>query len=143
MTMPRWWALLLLSAVFGMHGIQCMGADASMASSYAAPSSPSSSSVLSGHLSADAAGPVAEPAPAKLPPAATVMHRHSGPSGWMDHLGAVCLAVVSAGLAAIALWILTRRPFPTAVPRPRAHRWPTSLDPPSPPDIYSLCILRT
>jgi hypothetical protein len=149
MTPPRWWALLLLAAVFGMHGVQCMGADSSMVAPHADASGALPSPMPSAHVMGnDSVATAPEFSAENLLPAVPViaagMHEHKQPTGLMDHLWTVCLAVLSAGLAAIALLLLKkRRPSFPALSRPRGHRWLTGLDPPRPPDIYSLCVLRT
>lgn len=148
MTAPRWWVLLLLSALFGMHGLQCVGADTSMpmpqAAVTAAPAAFSHGGWAPDEVTAlQAAAPMAEGiGPSGL--RAAVDHPGDGsPSGLMDHLGMLCLAVLAAGLAALALVLFRRRRGLRAALRHRAHRWLNSLEPPRPPDIYTLCVLRT
>ena len=147
MTAPRWWVLLLLSAVFGMHGLQCVGADTSMpmphATVAAAPAAPGHGGWAPDEVMAlQAAAPPADGMGPSGPRAAVDHPGDGSPSGLMDHLGIVCLAVLAAGLAALALVLSRLRRGPRAL-RHRAHRWLSSLDPPRPPDIYSLCVLRT
>ncbi|MGN6687551.1 MAG: hypothetical protein ACTHK1_08435 [Actinomycetales bacterium] len=149
MTAPRWCALLLLAAVFGMHGVQCMGADSPMVAPHAHASGALTPPMPSAHVMGDdSLAAAVAPSAENLLPAGPVMaagtHEPKQPTGLMDHLWAVCLAVLSAVLAAIALLLLKkRRPSIPAPPMARGHRWWTGLDPPRPPDIYCLCVLRT
>src|SRR5688500_10739115 len=110
----RGWVLLLLAAVFAMHGLQCAGADGAMP--------PDAHGAM--HAVADAepdpvlhlAGPVAAMASADhmtgSPLAAAVTaatgsvppgtDHDSSPHG-AGHLWALCLAVLAAGLAVLLL----------------------------------------
>lgn len=148
MTAPRWSVLLLLSAVFGMHGIQCMGADSSMPTPHAADAASSASASPHVAIPAEVAAVTAVllPAPEGAPSvvgAAVDRAGHRGPAGLMDHLGAVCLAVLAAGLGALVLVLSRVRSVRPGVLRRRVHRWLSSLDPPRAPDIHFLCVLRT
>ena len=149
----RGWVLLLLAAVFTMHGLQCAGADG------AAP--PVAHGAV--HAVADAgpdpvlhvAGPVAAMASADhmtgTPLAAantaatgSVPPDHDSSRHGAGHLWALCLAVLAAGLAVLLLALVRRS---TAIRLPllrratgQAWEW---LSPPQPPDLYSLCLMRT
>jgi hypothetical protein len=150
----RGWVLLLLAAVFAMHGLQCAGADS------AAPSG--AHGAIHGVTAAEPdpmlhlVGPVVAmasadhltaPTPAAAVTAATVgiplgADHDSTPQG-AGHLWALCLAVLAAGLA-VLLRALVRRSPAIRLPLPRrvtgkAWEW---LSPPPPPDLYSLCLMR-
>lgn len=149
MTAPRWWVLLLLSAVFGMHGLQCVGAGgSSMPMQHAAVAAASSSPGHGGWVSVEVTAARAAVLPADVHPSSVLTTAldptgHGSAGVLVDHLWMVCLAVLAAGLAGLALLLSRIRPGLLAVRRRGAHRWLGSLDPPRPPDIYSLCVLRT
>lgn len=146
MTAPRWWVPLLLAALFGMHGIQCMDAGGSMAMPAAVAitaSSPVNGAQVTGQVKASpTAAHGTDEVQGQALRAAAGAGDHHDPAGLVDHLWALCLAVLSAGLAALALLLSRARPGLRADLRHRAHRWLSGLDPPRPPDIHSLCVLR-
>jgi hypothetical protein len=145
-----WTALLMLAAVFAMHGLQCTSAAAQ------------SAGVAPAHIATDAltstddhsAGATA-PGPADLmaadqavtgPPAASSADPGHGstPHGSVEHLRMLCLAVLAAGIA-VLLAMTGARPIQLAPPalrraRTRVSEW---LPPPRPPDLFALCLLRT
>lgn len=144
----RWLALVLFVAVFAMHGIQCVGA--------------ASMTAKSGHaMSASGAGsgaPIMQAAVGAaefgaLPAAATVevggsvaagpIDSDGHPTGLMDHLWAVCLAVLSvfmAGLLAVLVIFGIRPRLPLLVGgRPGRMRARVPLPRPS---LSALCVLR-
>ena len=139
----RWWIVVLLTAVFSMHGVLLIspsggeapgGAGAAqheMAESSAAESLPDVAGVsLSGSEGALATS--GEPLPATDPG-----------HGIGAHLWSLCLAVL-AGMALLgALMVagrLTAAIAGTAVRLLRGiGRWP---GPPRPPDLAALCLLR-
>jgi hypothetical protein len=141
-----WTALLMLAAVFAMHGLQCASAadgthtsDAVHAPSYAvhapsdAPTAPASEGahLAGGPAAADLAVAVVDDAHGSTP------HESAG------HLWTLCLAVLAAGIAAL-LTVLAPRLIGLAWPalrrvRGRAYRWLTPL---RPPDLSALCLLR-
>jgi hypothetical protein len=155
-----WTALLMLTAVFAMHGVQCVGAADS-----AEPAATTAHVATTAHggsvemialspgragLAAGTAG-VDEPMPAHATPTATVAAvaalvdaGHSGaPHDWAAHLWTACLAVLAAALA-VLLALLVRRlvqqePPALRTARGRATGW---LIPPRPPDLSALCLLR-
>ncbi|UOY00140.1 hypothetical protein [Blastococcus sp. PRF04-17] len=149
----RGWVLLLLAAVFSVHGLQCAAADSgamtgSHGTVHTTPAEP-------GHVLHEAGpGPVMEPADAMTAaaPAALVAGAVTGASlaGGHDstpygggHLWALCLAVLAAGLAAMLL-VLTGRLGEFRLPctrRATGGLW-AWLRPPRPPDLYSLCLMR-
>ena len=104
------WALLLLGAVFSMHGLSCVAADSEMSGM-----SMTGTSVSTGAPESAAAGMVLaldHGAPAARPPAG---HSTSAPDGHGSaaHALVVCLAVLAGGvgvvLAALAAWLARRR----------------------------------
>jgi hypothetical protein len=155
-----WTALLMLAAVFAMHGLQCAGAPDS-----ADPAATAAHSATTTHggsvamialtpgragLAAGTAG-VDEPMPAHATGTATVAAvaapvdaGHNGaPHDWAAHLWTACLAVLAAALA-VLLALLVRRlvrrePPALRTARARAVGW---LTPPRPPDLSALCLLR-
>ena len=150
----RGWVLLLLAAVFTMHGLQCAGADSGASSgahgtvhtSAAAEPDPVLHLVGPGAAMASADDMAASPLAAAVT-AATVgvplgADHDSSPHG-AGHLWALCLAVLAAGLAALLLTLARRLPE-IRLPLLRraieqASGW---LSPPRPPDLHSLCLLR-
>jgi hypothetical protein len=146
-----WTALLMLAAVFAMHGLQCTSASAHSATAgpgpvpvaLTAPTTPG------GHP-ADAAvphlpGPMADDrGVAGLPALAPAGVGHgSTPHGSVERLWTLCLAVLASGVAVLLVVFGARLGQLTQQPpwRPgiRGLRW---LSPPRPPDLSSLCLLR-
>ncbi|SDY71870.1 hypothetical protein SAMN05661080_04389 [Modestobacter sp. DSM 44400] len=148
----RWWVLLLLSAVFAMHGVQCLDGDGPATSVHAM----SLSTWVPGHSTASITAEASDVSPVgvapmnlagpDLPASGTLDDAaHSGhPAGSMEHLWAVCLAVLSVGLA---VWLAARvaRPVTTALRPSRPGRLgrASRARPRRPPDIFALCVLRT
>jgi hypothetical protein len=147
----RWWGLLVLAAVFAMHGVQCTDHDlassgytatvgvhagASLAGDGPPPHGASDqliqASVVDGHaVSVLAHGPAAA-------------QHGDHPAASLGHLWAVCLAVLSAGLAVLVALLVRRRGIGAPPDRwQRLPRRPGLSTVPRPPDIYSLCVLRT
>ena len=146
----RWWVLLVLAAFFSMHGVQCIAADSVAMEHMGA----SAAAVASAGTSIEM---VSSPADHAVPSTAAVHSSTDGsaaglhPSGHgspmnsaMSHLGAACLAVLSATLAALVA-VAIALAIASFVPatRPSAPRWTQRLSPLRPPDIFSLCVLRT
>lgn len=149
MRMRPWTTLALLLAVFTMHGLQCTSAGehtgagpvASHTTTLATGSDSSAAAMIvvsdpghampSGALAADPASAVPGAGHGTAPPSA-------------GHLLTACLAVLAAGLAALLVLLGPRlsglTPLVSRLLRPRRGRWPT---PPRPPDLFSLCVLRT
>ena len=150
-----WTALLLLGAVFAMHGVQCtVAADGGARTSAPAAAGqgvsalgrgvpPLTTAVLTtvtdpvdgAHAGGAAhAGPAVGAAPG---PAG-----HGGaPHDTAGHLWTVCLAVLAAGLA-VLLAVLTPRPArPTALALTAVRVLSGSVVP-RPPDLSALCLLR-
>ncbi|WP_407937435.1 DUF6153 family protein [Modestobacter caceresii] len=144
-----WAALLLLAAVFAMHGIQCAAAGSALAHGSTSLSAAASVDVsaASVHL-----GPVAGAMPDHRRVAATrgaadadATGSSGLPAPWHDaHLLAVCLAVLLAGLTVLAAVVLRRgSALPPARGSPTPSRWPTGWSrQPRPPTLSALCLLR-
>jgi hypothetical protein len=148
--------LLLLAAVFAMHGAQCTAAADGAASTSTPATAAVGATVLSpdhSHLAAAAFTALADPMGGAHPagiahvgPSGTAVAGapagHSGaPHDAAGHLWTVCLAVLAAGLAVLHAVLtprLTRLTSP-AVTRVRARL--RSLAP-RPPDLSALCLLR-
>ena len=144
-----WTALLLLAAVFAMHGVQCVAADPALAhgsTSLLAVAS-SGAPVAAVHVRAVAAEEPRHSHGAAAHGAEEVAATGSTgpPAPWHDaHIVAVCLAVLLAGLTVLGA---VRRLRAMAVP-------PVRGSPPSrrclsraamqhrPPDLFALCLLR-
>lgn len=150
----RWFALLLLAAVFGMHGLQCTGV--------ATPAA-AGGQTMAAHITSGALAAFAEPTASDVPGAVMSMAaplvatdvligpmdvaaagHDGGPVGAMDHLWTVCLAVLSVGLAVVliaAVAMLLWRWLPTlrSSARRRGHVKPLAQA----PDLFALCVLRT
>ena len=148
MSARRFCALLLLAAVFSMHGVQCVVADAeaghgltSTAHAWtgvvaAAPSAGAALDVLD-HGRSDAVQVIAGLASIAATPVGGL------PSHGVT-LWAVCLAVVLTGLVLLGAGLLIRR-VPALVVRARAPSvlWHTGWSRlPRPPDLSALCLLR-
>jgi hypothetical protein len=146
----RWWVLLVLAAFFSMHGVQCiaadpgamkhMGASAGAVASAGTPIDMVSSPAGHGAPSTAALHSTTDAGAGDLSPSG-----HGSPmNSAMSHLGAACLAVLSATLAALVAVViaLATASFVPAT-RPSAPRWTQRLSPLRPPDIFFLCVLRT
>lgn len=143
----RFWVLLVLAALFSMHGLQSMAADSSHAGTAAVHLQGPAS------LAAAAAAPttlVVSDADADRPVgmgvAGSVDDGREPPAPDMAHVwAAACLAVLATGLAVVAVWWMSRRGS-TSSPRDGAfHRlrpWSARTHPLRPPDLAALCLLR-
>jgi hypothetical protein len=155
-----WTALLMLAAVFAMHGMQCTAAADSAGSAAttahvtttAHVGSVAMTALTPGHAR-PAPGAVSfdDPTPAHTTATAIVAAvpalvdaGHSGaPHDWAAHLWTACLAVLAVALA-VLLALLVPRLVQMGPPvlrnaRTRARGW---LTPPRPPDLSALCLLR-
>lgn len=139
------WALLLLAAVFSMHGVQCVAADAD-----------------SGHgMSGAAHAQVAAPAETAsldvgLGVAGNVLHGMAladvvatdADGGALPGAGAafwaVCLAVLLTGVVLLGLVAMINTSWARTVQaRAPASRWRAAWSTlPRPPDLSALCLLR-
>ncbi|MCF6509741.1 hypothetical protein E9549_20435 [Blastococcus sp. MG754426] len=153
-----WTALLLLAAVFAMHGLQCTTAATEHAPGHGAaaiaaalPGPPEGglhtgavSPDLSAHSSDHGSVHSTAATVATAPPAGLLGAGHDGaPAAAGGHLWALCLAVLAAGLAVLLTLVLPRllTLLPAAWARLRTHVSP-GLAPLRPPDLHSLCLLR-
>ncbi|WP_147252394.1 DUF6153 family protein [Blastococcus sp. TF02A-30] len=149
----RGWVLLLLAAVFAMHGLQCAAADSGTTTAahgtvHTTPAQPDPvlhavgpGMVMESAAAMTAAAPAAVVAGAAI--GASLTEGHDGAPHPAGHLWALCLAVLAAGLAAILL-VLTGRLGEFRLPltrRTTGGPW-AWLRPPRPPDLYSLCLMR-
>jgi hypothetical protein len=154
-----WTALLMLTAVFAMHGVQCTaaadGAGSAATTAHVATTAHAGSVAMT-ELTPGHARPAAEaasfddPMPAHAATAtvaavaAPVDAGHGGvPHDWAAHLWTACLAVLAVALAVLFALLVPRlvqqgRPGPRNA-RTRARGW---LTPPRPPDLSALCLLR-
>ena len=105
------WALLLLAAVFSMHGLSCVAEDSEMTGM----AMPASTSMSTGGPEASAAGVALgseHAAPVADPTSAQSTDDPDG-HGTAAHALMVCLAVLAGGvgvvLAALAAWLARRR----------------------------------
>ena len=164
-----WTAVLVLVAIFTVHGAQCAGAShdirahdmaAHGAATYGAGSSavPAMAATamagaamtaaaerhagleVRGHVAAAAAGADTSLEGASAVPSGS----GSGPGSWAAHLWTVCLAVLAAGLA-VLLAVAARRLtlMATAALVAARSRVPGWLLRAHPPDLHVLCVLRT
>ncbi len=144
-----WAAVLLLTAVFLGHGLQCgSGAgDAAHAGgasiALTADAHLAGPAAVYGTVGATTAAPAAHVVDATVAPGGTVAHIPGHWHGQPGHLWAVCLAVLAAGLA-VLLAVLTPRLIGLASSAAarlgrRGAFWPALL---RPPDLFSLCIQR-
>ncbi|WP_431521209.1 DUF6153 family protein [Blastococcus capsensis] len=144
-----WTALLLLAAVFAMHGVRCVAAEPALAH---------------GSTSLDAVASIGAPAAAIHVGAVTAekpAHSHAAathgsrdvaatvstdlPAPWHDaHVLAMCLAVLLAGLTILgALTRVRGMAIPLVRGSPPPRRWLTGwVRQPRPPDLSALCLLR-
>jgi hypothetical protein len=141
----RMWVLLLLAAVFSVHGVQCVAADvdtghgmtgaahALVAAPVKAPSVGVGLAVASNVLAGMATGTavVGETTGDVLPA--------HGATFW-----AVCLAIVLTGIVLLGVVALIRTPWARAVrARAPSRLWRTGWSRlPRPPDLFALCLLR-
>lgn len=146
----RGWALLLLAAVFTMHGLQCAAADSSAASSAhgtgvhaASGAAPAPHQVDSSAATASHEGMSAPTLTAAAVAGSPLGAGHDSSPHGAGHLWAVCLAVLAAGLAAMLVALVGRLPeLRLPLLRPVTERPWGWLSPPRPPDLHSLCLLR-
>ncbi|TFV67216.1 UNVERIFIED_ORG: hypothetical protein E4P37_03395 [Bacillus sp. AZ43] len=151
-----WTALLLLSAVFAVHGVQCSAAVGDHAAGHGAPAvtlqaappdgggHTAMTATLGDHTAALTTG-LGAAMTAAAPAVAMLTEGHgSGPAGAGGHLWTLCLAVLAAGLAALLALLLPRSLTLLRAARAglRAHLFPAGLALPRPPDLSALCLLR-
>jgi hypothetical protein len=149
-----WTAVLVLAAVFAMHGAQCSAAahePAVHASPvHAIPATHGAASAVTAAMAGSAAPDGEQSFHAA---AASADHERSAaaasgagsdPGSWAAHLWTVCLAVLAAGLA-VLLAVAARRLalVATAALAGARSRVRDRLLPAHPPDLHVLCVLRT
>ena len=136
----RWCALLLLAAVFAMHGVQCVAAVTD------APAH--SVSALSVSAPAHDGHPAGAPGSDRVPDHERLPGHDGAPAGAghgpVDHLGAVCLAVLAAAsLVVLAVLLGRASPGSPAPPRvPTAGLWRRLGELARPPELSALGLLR-
>jgi hypothetical protein len=150
-----WTALLMLAAVFSMHGLQCTAGDSAVehvstplgaAASVGAPAAAIHVGTVAAaisdpwrvaatHGARDAASTGSTGLPAPQAPQAP---------GHDAHVWAVCLAVLLAGLTILgAVALLRGMAVPLIRGSPTPSRWLTGWSrQPRPPDLSVLCLLR-
>lgn len=149
----RWWALLVLAAVFTMHGLQSAAVEMSgMPGDHAVVASPPVNGFLAspsekiGPMAVDETPlhSVAGAVSARLLQPMSGQVPDAEPHGLVHALWTLCLGVLAAGLIALLAMTGTRvriaRQQLTLVPATRALAGVTAS---RPPDLHSLCLLRT
>lgn len=146
--MRRSWVLLLLAAVFSMHGVLYTPADPGAGGSAAQPVQ---------HGKGLSFGDLVLPAPHEAVDALQVAGSGAAPivvadapsegtpgHGAAGHLWTLCVAVFLAGLALLAVALAVRRATPSVVHggMSRLHSTRGWFRLPRPPDLSSLCLLR-
>jgi hypothetical protein len=149
----RGWVLLLLAAVFAVHGLQCAAADARATPGVhgtlhatVTGSGPALQLAGPGAGMASVDAMTARPLVAVLTAATMGVPAQEGhgsaPQG-SGHLWALCLAILAAGLAALLMVLAGRLPeFTLSLSRRSGVRPWGRLCPLRPPDLYSLCLMR-
>lgn len=145
----RLWSLLVLAAVFAMHGVQCMAAGPD--SGHAAATSVVATATMEHSSGVDV---VARGMAAGLAVTSAVVPSVGGPlsgglpvdqgSGHGADLWAVCFAVVVGVLVLLGASGLLRRGVVTPVRGSPSRRFGTRIiaSPLRPPDLSFLCLLR-
>ena len=137
-----WAALVALAAVFVLHGVQCAGHDLSGRPSGAATAQTFLGPATAGmHHSSSPAGGSAAPVESDRIGAGAADHRRPHPPP--GDLEAICLAVLSAGLALlVALLLRPGAPPGRSRCHARAQRWVSGPALLRPPDLFVLCVMR-
>lgn len=131
----RFWVLLVLAAVFAMHGVQCT---AGMSSPGIGDHAPSAGVAVAAVDAGGGLGPHADVAGTSR-----TGHDSSAPAS-SGHLQALCLTVLAAAVAVLVVLLGDRACGLLLLPRwlPVLPR-PGWTRPPRPPDLHTLCLLRT
>ena len=150
--MGRGTALLLLAAVLAMHGLPAVTAVPGWTAGVSAVAltgpPPMTGSAAAPHGARSHAAEPPATGPGATVPAAAASAEDGGdhgpaPHDPAGHLWTLCLAVLSAALAAVLSLLLAGAVPGTGPVLPRARlRLPRWLVPPRPPDLSSLCLLR-
>ena len=141
----RLWVLVLLAAIFSMHGAQYIAADAGVRHPAAAVAQHGTeerlaAGSLAGSMAADDQGQQGDPSLS-----ATAMAGQPGPGhGVAAHVLSLCLAILYAGLVLLAAASLVGRVTAPVLSRGASHLslftgWSRL---PRPPDLSALCLLR-
>ena len=153
-----WTALLMLTAVFAVHGVQCTsaadGAGSAATTTHVATTAHADSVAMTTLTAGQArtapgAASFDDPPPAHAgtatvaADAALIDAGHSGaPHDWAAHLWTACLAVLAVALA-VLLALLVFRLVQLGPPAPRkVTRARRRVTPHRPPDLSALCLLR-
>lgn len=146
MRADRFWVLLVLAAVFAMHGLQCMAAHTGHMETASVHGQAAASLTAAGPVLPAVVVP--DPHPDGLVGMAGVASVHAGqesPAPDVAHVWAACLAVLATGLTVLGAWWVLRRGTTSSGgggefhrPRPRPA-WARVL---RPPDLATLCLLR-
>ena len=142
------WVLLLLAAVFSMHGVECVAADAGaghgMATSAHAMAEGAARAQSAGSTLAAAGGhqvPGASAFAALLDRTSAASQDRSPVHG--DTFWAVCLAVLMTAVMSLGTAALARRALAVVRARAPSPLWHTGwFRLPRPPDLSALCLLR-
>jgi hypothetical protein len=149
MRAARLLALLILAAVFSMHGLQCVAADAGtthpdVEAAHGPLVEVAESVVLS--MAAAMADGVGGSAHLDALESSSAASGHPGPMHSVVHVLTMCLAVLMAGLAAMGALLLLRRVSAATAADVgalvRARSWWSSVEARRPPDLAALCLLR-
>lgn len=141
----RMWVLLVLAALFSMHGLQFMAVESSHESmgfahvqTLTAPEG-AASTVLPVVASAHLGGAVSMAGVGSVPAG------HDSPVPGVSYAWASCLAVVVTGLTVLGALVVLRKVTASKgwVPTPRrSGSWTSRSHPVRPPDLAVLCLLR-
>ncbi len=136
-----WAALVALAAVFVLHGVQCAGHDlSSWTSGAAAQTSPEPATSATHHSSSPAGGSASPVEPHRIGAGSADPQQPHPSSGGLE---AICLAVLSAGLALlVALLLRPGAPPGRSRCHARAQRWVSGPALLRPPDLFVLCVMR-
>ena len=149
MRAARMLALLVLAAVFSMHGLQCItadpggGAHADMASMPSALMHAPEAAVMT--IASAATALPSDGGLHGIPGSGVTSSSHQEPDHSAAHALALCLAVLLVGALLVVALILLRRALRSAAQRSAlscVRSWWASTQPLRPPDLASLCLLR-
>lgn len=144
----RLWILVLLAALFSMHGAQFVSAAPGAGHSATATAEHGTGASSAGASTADpgaAAGDLrTAAATVQLSAAGDPTPVDAPDRGGAGHFASLCLAVLLAGLVVLGVAVVARRvPATVLRTRERAPRLPIRwLRLPRPPELSSLCLLR-
>ncbi len=142
------WVLVLLAAVFSMHGVQCPAADSHAGHGVVAPVHASVDYLERAGLAASPALVADQDWSGALAGMTGLVSRPGMPRDGAPVHGATfwsaCLAVLLAGLALLGIGVFIRRVLaPFVRSRAPSVLWHTGWSRlPRPPDLSALCLLR-